>query len=1166
LWIGTAGSGFYHFDPATAQFSQHVVNPQDVNGYTFNDVLALHDQDENTLWVGTDGGGLYRFHKDTGELIPCLTDPHDATSLSSPYVRAIYQDRAGVLWIGSSGGGINKLDSAQEKFLHFQHDPQELNSLSQNRVQALQVDGQGQLWIGTDGGGVDRLDLSTGTYAHYRHDPADANSLTSDYVTAILEDPTGALWIGTLGGGINRLDPVTGQFTHYRFDPLNNNSLNSDVAAPMLVDRDNNLWIAVSERGLDRIALPQVSAAPEDVEFIHYRAASRTQHRLSSAYVLQMVQDPSGMIWIATATGGLNRFDPATETFRNYRADADNPKSLSDDSVRSILLDPPDGLWLGTAAGLDHFDIASETCTHHAIADSLPGNRINAMLRDDEGVLWLSSERGVTRFDPATGAVRSYGTDDGLQGYEFTHAAAQGADGALYFGGTNGFNLFYPQQLRDNPYVPPIVLTALRQGGEDIPTETALENLDEITLHWPNNEFEFEFAALNYSQPSQNRYAYMLEGFDSRWNYIGDRRFGKYTNLPGGNYLLHLKGSNNDRVWNEEGTTVQVTVVPPIWQTPWFQALALLALALGVVGGYRLRVRGIEARSQELEHQVAVRTEEINRRRQELEALYLADQELYSHLQLDDVLQALTNIAVDVMKADKSAVLGWDEPQEHLVMWVTHGFHPQSKEALTFRRGEGVMGLAVAGEEPVVVEDALNDPRCLQEKPETVRAVAAEGIRSFMNLPISLNGEVFGVFNVSYTKPHLFATDERRMLIALAQRAAQAIENARLFDAQQRKAEQFRVISEVGRHITSVMAVDELLQQMAQLIQETFAYYHVGFGLIEGNQVVYRVGAGSLWEEAQFEFQPARLGIGQDGISGRVAATGQPHLARDVRQDPYYLWMGGSRTLSEVVVPIRVQDQVIGVLDVQSDRLDAFDSSDLTVLQALAHQAGAAIENARLYQQAQEVAVIRERSRLARDLHDAVTQTLFSASLLAEVLPTTWESDPEEGQQLLQELRQLSRGALAEMRALLLELRPAALAEADLGDLLRQLAEAVTGRTGVPVTVTVDEDCDLREEVHVALYRIAQEVLNNVVKHARASQANVSLRCQEVADQAGLVQVELDIEDDGVGFVIHDVAPDRLGLAIMRERAQAIEADLHIDSAVDKGTRVRVVWRGPQQE
>jgi signal transduction histidine kinase len=332
---------------------------------------------------------------------------------------------------------------------------------------------------------------------------------------------------------------------------------------------------------------------------------------------------------------------------------------------------------------------------------------------------------------------------------------------------------------------------------------------------------------------------------------------------------------------------------------------------------------------------------------------------------------------------------------------------------------------------------------------------------------------------------------------------------------------------------------------------------------------VYKVGAGELWEDPLFQFLPARLKVGEEGITGWVAASGEALLVPDVTQETRYVWMRGSKTRSELAIPLKAEGEVIAVLDLQSDRLHDFDESDLVVLQSLADQVAVAIENARHHGQAQQLAVLEERNRLARDLHDAVTQTLFSASLIAEALPAIWASDFQEGAQLLKELRQLNRGALAEMRTLLLELRPSALMETGLGDLLRQLAEAVAGRTGLAVTVTAEGPCRPPADVHVALYRIAQEALNNVAKHAHAKQVTVSLRGNihpSGFDDQRRERIELQVSDDGRGFDPSKVPSDRLGLGILRERARAIGASLSIESEAGLGTRIALVWEQGSDE
>jgi len=263
-----------------------------------------------------------------------------------------------------------------------------------------------------------------------------------------------------------------------------------------------------------------------------------------------------------------------------------------------------------------------------------------------------------------------------------------------------------------------------------------------------------------------------------------------------------------------------------------------------------------------------------------------------------------------------------------------------------------------------------------------------------------------------------------------------------------------------------------------------------------------------------------------------------------------------------ISVPLMAKGKTMGAIDLGSQVLRSITPDEMSLLAAIGHQIGVAVENARLYEQAQELAVVEERGRLARELHDAVTQTLFSASLIAEALPDIWEGDNDEARELLKEMQRLSRGALAEMRSLLLELRPAALIETDLGDLLRQLGVAVTGREDVSITVTEEGECVLPADVHVALYRIAQEALNNVVKHARAAQVAVSLRCTAPVGSDDGRRVELCVSDDGRGFDADCVPPDCLGLGIMRERAQSIGATLTVETQPGHGTEITVVWKG----
>jgi len=969
LWVGTEGGGLNQLDPSSLSFIHYRNNPQDLDSLSHDRIRSLFEDHTGRLWVGTQNG--LDFLNPIGDLfIHFRHDPSDPFSLSSNSIWSIYEDRTGVLWFGTYGGGLSKYTHAANQFNLYQHQSNNSISLSDNMVWAIAEDHNGIVWIGTFNGGLNKLDRSTGTFTVFQHDPNDPSSISSNDIRAILEDHTGQLWVGT-SGGLDRFDPITESFIHYKHDPDDPSSLSEDRVIVLLEDHSGNLWVGTRTNGLNRMD-------PTTRTFTRYQHDPNDLGSLGDNRVWALHEDHTGAIWVGTI-GGLNMWDETKDQFTRYNHDPEDPQSLSNDAVFSIYEDTTGAIWIGTwGGGLDHFNREKQTFTHYTEKDGLANNVIYGIEVDKDGYLWLSTNVGLSKFDSQTETFKNYDVSDGLQNNEFNVGAHfRSESGELFFGGIQGFNAFFPDQVIESSHIPPVVITSFAKFNQ--PVQLDLAEGDHIQLSYRENFISFEFAALDYNAPKKNQYAYMLEGFDEDWIESGTRRYASYTNLRGGDYLFRVKGSNSDGVWNEEGVSIRITVTPPIWETWWFIGSVILVLTGALFAGYRLRVRSIEARSRELEFLVEERTEEIEQRTQELETLYRADEELYRSLQLDQVLKTLVDLALDILKADKSSLLVWDDRGEKLVVRMSHGFSPETLAQMSYSPGEGIIGLVASTGKFAIVKDTQSDPRIAKHIIET------EGIRSSIHFPIKIGGQVFGVFNAAYSQPRGFGEDEQRLFTALAQRAASAIQNAQL------------------------------------------------------------------------------------------------------------------------------------------------------------------------YEQAQELAVVEERSRIARDLHDAVTQTLFSASLIAEVLPRIWERDSEEGQRRLDELRELTRGALAEMRTLLLELRPTALDEADLGELLRQLAESITGRARVPVHLDVAGECDSPSEVKVALYRIAQEALNNVAKHAGASKVIVNLRCETG-------QLELQITDDGQGFEIEDGTAESLGLSIMRERAEAINAQLDIVSQIGEGTTIVTIW------
>ncbi len=534
-------------------------------------------------------------------------------------------------------------------------------------------------------------------------------------------------------------------------------------------------------------------------------------------------------------------------------------------------------------------------------------------------------------------------------------------------------------------------------------------------------------------------------------------------------------------------------------------------------------------------------------RRQEATLLAEMAKLISGTLDLDEVLRLTAEYAVGVFDVHCCCILLYDERKGTLRPAVQVGFDEQvaaTIAGLEFTPSETMRRKVFEDLQPLIVEDVPSEPHL---SPRHLL-----GLQSALVAPIEIGGLRLGAMQLGTHRPRrrCFTADEGELALAMANQAAVAIENARLFEAEQRRAEQFRVISEVGRGITSILAVDELLDQMARLIQEAFNYYHVGFGLIEGDELVAKAGAGFLWDA----YRSLRLKVGQEGIGGWVARSGEPLLVPDVSQEPrYYVVPKASEIRSELCVPLKAKGSVIGVLDVQSDQLDAFDESDLMVLQALANQAAVAIENARLYEQAQHAAILEERQRLARDLHDSVTQNLYGVTMYAEAaarLLLAGEMDVAADH--LRELRDTSQEALREMRLLIFELRPPLLEQEGLVAALEARLEAVEGRSGLETKFKMEVEDRLPPDVEEGLYRIAQEALNNTLKHAQAHHITLHLRQDKRS-------VMLEVADDGIGF---DPATAReqggLGLPGMEERAARLGGRLAVKSSQGEGTSVKV--------
>ena len=769
LWIGTR-NGLNRFSPDSGRFQRYLHSDIDKQSIADNWITALRVDSTGNLWVGT-GMGLDRLSTIGTRFIHYRHDPTFSKSLSTNHIMSIYEDRGGVLWFGTSAGGVNKYDRQGDRFAYYRHDPGNPNSISGNLIFSIYVDSQGYTWIGTEGAGLNRFTWPTNQVMHLLHNPDKQNSISSNTVNSIHEDQDGMLWIAT-PEGLDVFDRNTLQFSHYKRDPANPDGLSANHIYEVFVDSQNNVWIG-TQGGLDHLDR-------STGKFTHYTPRVGDPDSLSGIAVNNIFEDHNGNFWMGTFDSGLNKFNPKTGRFTRYRFDPQNKRSISNDSILTIYEDSQNRLWIGTAGGgLNLYNPSTDSFTYYLEKDGLPNGVVYGILEGAQGKLWLSTNFGISLFDPESRTFRNFDEGDGLQSNEFNSGAfAKGKYGEFYFGGINGLTVFHPSRVDDSPYLPQVVLTSLTQGDNPIVTNSSLATTQNVVLHWPENLLEFEFAALSYSQPNKNQYAYKLEGFDTGWHFIGTKRDGRYTNLPGGEYTLLLKASNSDGIWNETPVRINVTVVPPFWQTVWFRALLVLGVVLVVAGGVRLRTKTMQDRNRQLERLVRERTSALEKRNQEIQALYEADERILRNVSLQQVFQTLVDVAVEILDADRSMVLAWDEKQKKIVPRVSHGFSPETLKVMEFEKGEGIVGQVMDTGTPAIMRQLEPD----SFRPDVREAVLAEGIRSFVHLPISVDHKVVGVFNVGFTRPNLIGDDTTRLFSALTHRASISIANMELFE------------------------------------------------------------------------------------------------------------------------------------------------------------------------------------------------------------------------------------------------------------------------------------------------------------------------------------------------------------------------------------------------
>ncbi len=559
LWVGTK-NGLNKFNKKTKKFKRYFHQEGNPNSLSENHITSIYQDHNGNLWIGTSTAGLNKLVLSESEGSPKTEkftqyrfSSENPEGISSDEILSIYEDKSEILWIGTNGGEINKVDMKKKKFmLYRKYKGEHSIDLSLNVIASFFIDNN-ILWIGTWGGGLDLYNRKTGEIKHFSTNSSGNKKIIDDFVHVIFEDSNGKIWLGTRNGiniyykGSKKIVTLQKYINSAEDQVFNNNRTYCIVE-----DNNKNVWLG-TEKGLHRINI-------KTQETTSYYSNPNDSCSLCNNRIFSLFADRDGFVWIGTGDG-LNKYNPSTGKFHQYKSDVNSTNSLSQNSVYSLAEDHEGFIWIGTASGLNKLNKKDNTFKYFSILDDL----IYEIQIDNNGNLWASTGMGLAMLNTKTEKIKTYDITDGLQGLEFNNGASyKNYDGELFFGGISGFNSFYPDSIKDNDNIPEIVLTSLEKINRLGTHKYFIEDEEKIVLSYKDYTFTIEFAALEYTYPEKNNYMYMMQGLRDEWTNIGNRNFVTFTDIPAGEYIFKLIGSNNDMVWNPQEASIMI-IVKPHW-------------------------------------------------------------------------------------------------------------------------------------------------------------------------------------------------------------------------------------------------------------------------------------------------------------------------------------------------------------------------------------------------------------------------------------------------------------------------------------------------------------------------------------------------------------------------------------------------------------------------
>lgn len=584
-FVGTT-SGLYEFNLVSNELIDY-----EIPSLKKNDIYSMCiDRNEN-LWLSILNEGLIQVENKTMN-IKAHSSGFD-NNIRSRRIHSLFIDKSNVMWICTEGSGIYKVDTIQKKFYFinkFDIDDKDIVIVWDMIIN------KNNLWIGTQLNNLFKYDLNNKTIKEYNTLDSRGNLINSSSVKTFFEDSKRNLWLGSSKTGLYKYKKENDAFIE--FGNLSENGINKIYAISEYYQNSNHFLLIGSNK-------PGLACVDTETGLI---CEFKNFHKLYPKIKMDMIRllylDAENNLWIRLWNEkGVFKLSVDSSKLEHYRLNLKN-----DIEIFKIYSDKMNNLWFCTTNGLFKYDWNKKVIVELNQGNGLPSNRIHGLIEDRNNNFWVITPKAISKFDPIKNYFKNYSYNSGFLNEEFLGSCCIDKNGVLYFGGQNGIDYFNPDEIEDSPHIPNIVLTDFQLFNKSVKPSVKnsflsknIEHTREIYLTYKENIFSFEFAALIFNNPKQNQYAYMMEGFDKDWVYCGTRRTATYTNLNPGEYTFRVKGSNNDGVWNEEGTSVKITITPPYWKTWWFKGLGLLSMAAATGLTYKNRLDKIEKERKEQE-------------------------------------------------------------------------------------------------------------------------------------------------------------------------------------------------------------------------------------------------------------------------------------------------------------------------------------------------------------------------------------------------------------------------------------------------------------------------------------------------------------------------------------------------------------------------------------